>query len=152
MSWTGRCTDSWSAKVLSNSPVPSIPGSRTITVFSSVPIGALVACPGRTSSAHGHRPWTPTAITCRLLRPRSTRHDLLVQFLIDGLDRAVDFGAGCAELMGDQLHQKIDPLDEGRATGHRPRGRRRLEQAFRRLGVFRERNLIRRIGAETPGD
>src|SRR5262249_53360978 len=37
--------DSRSAKVLSNSPVPSIPGNRTIAVFSGVPISALVPRP-----------------------------------------------------------------------------------------------------------
>jgi toxin ParE1/3/4 len=40
-----------------------------------------------------------------LLRAGSARHDLLVQFLIDGLHRAVDLGAGHAELIGNQLHQ-----------------------------------------------
>ena len=50
------------------------------------------------------------------LRAGATRHDLLVQFLIDGLHRAVDLGTGRAELIGNQLHQQVDPLDEGRAA------------------------------------
>ncbi|MEH2688197.1 hypothetical protein DXU04_25220 [Bradyrhizobium diazoefficiens] len=54
--------------------------------------------------------------------------------------------------MRDQLHQQVDALDEGRAAGHRARGRRRLEQAFGRLGVFREQHLVLRIGAEAAGD
>ena len=54
-----------------------------------------------------------------LLRPRSARHDLLVQLLIDGLNRPVDFGAGRAELVRDQLHQQVDALDERCAGDHR---------------------------------
>jgi hypothetical protein len=53
----------------------------------------------------------------------TTRHDLLIQFLIDDLDRAIDLGVGHAELMRDQLHQEVDPLDEGRSAGYRA-GRR----------------------------
>ena len=55
-----------------------------------------------------------------LLQAGAARHDLLVQFLIHDLDRAVDLGAGRAELMRDQLHQQVDALDEGRAA-RRPR-------------------------------
>jgi hypothetical protein len=36
----------------------------------------------------------------------------LIQFLIDDLDRAVDLGTGHAELIPNQLHQEVDPLDE----------------------------------------
>src|SRR6202011_633396 len=61
------------------------------------------------------------------LRAGSARYD--VQLLIDCLDRAVDLGIGAAELMRDQLHQEVDPLDEGRAAGDRAGRRRRLEQA-----------------------
>jgi len=44
-----------------------------------------------------------------------------------------------AERMRNQLYQQVDPLDERRAAGDRPGRRRRLEQAFGRLGVFAER-------------
>lgn len=53
------------------------------------------------------------------LRVRSTHHNLFAQFLIDHLDRAVDFSVGHAQLMRNQLHQQIDPLNEGRSTGNR---------------------------------
>jgi hypothetical protein len=53
------------------------------------------------------------------LQTGSARHDLLVQFLIDDLHRAVDLGAGRAKLMGNQLHQQVNPLDEGRSRGNR---------------------------------
>src|ERR1700692_3475199 len=85
-------------------------------------------------------------------RAGAARHDLLVQFLVDDLDRAVDLGIGHAELMRDQLHQEVDPLDEGRSTGYRAGRRGGLEQAFRRLGVFCERDLVHRVGAQAPGD
>ena len=57
------------------------------------------------------------------LRAGAARHDLLVQFLIDGLDGPVDLGTGHAELIGNQLHQEVDPLDERCAAGHCPRRR-----------------------------
>src|ERR1700676_4086180 len=52
-------------------------------------------------------------------RAGSARHDLLVQFLIYDLDRAVDLRIGHAKLIRNQLHQQVDPLNEGRSTGHR---------------------------------
>src|SRR5579872_5866977 len=48
-----------------------------------------------------------------LLRAGAARHDSLVQFLIDDVDRVVDLGIGQAELMRDQLYQEVDPFDEG---------------------------------------
>ena len=54
-----------------------------------------------------------------MIRPPRSFHS----FLIHDLDRAVDLGTGHAKLMGDQLHQQVDPLDERRATRDRP-GRR----------------------------
>src|SRR6478735_3238521 len=97
------------------------------------------------------KPWKPreTAELCSR-RAGTAYHDSLVQFLIDDLDRAVDLVVGHAELMRDQLHQEVDALDEGRSAGHRARRRRGLEKALRRLGVFLERHLILRIGAEPP--
>ena len=44
------------------------------------------------------------------LRAGAALHDLLVQLLVDGLDRAVDLGIGWAELVRYQLHQKIDAV------------------------------------------
>src|SRR6266568_2661444 len=54
-----------------------------------------------------------------LRRAGTTRHDLLIQFLIHDLDRAIDLVIGHAKLMRDQLHQQVDPLDERRSTGYR---------------------------------
>src|SRR5579872_1119127 len=85
-----------------------------------------------------------------LLRARSAHHDSLIQFLIDNVDRVVDLGIGHAELMRDQPYQEVDPLDEGRAAGHRTRRRRRLEKALRRLGIFLKGNLVVRIGPQSP--
>ena len=48
-------------------------------------------------------------------RAVAARHDLLVQLLVDDVDGAIDVGIRLAELMRDQLHQKIDPLDKRRA-------------------------------------
>src|SRR5882757_11186302 len=56
---------------------------------------------------------------CCSRRAGTTRHDLLIQFLIHDLDRAIDLGTGHAKLMRDQLHQQVDPLDERRSTGYR---------------------------------
>ena len=58
-----------------------------------------------------------------LPRAVTTRHDPLVQFLIDDLDGAIDLAIGRAELMRDQFHQEVDPLDEGGAAGDRARRR-----------------------------
>lgn len=58
-----------------------------------------------------------------LRRAGPATHDLLVQLLIDDLDRAVDLGIGRVEVMRNQLHQQIDPLDERRTGGHRARRR-----------------------------
>src|SRR6476661_7261052 len=55
---------------------------------------ASIARPKRTKSKPQRRPSR---------RIRSARHDLLVQFLIDDLHRAVDLGIGLAELMRNQL-------------------------------------------------
>ena len=49
---------------------------------------------------------------------RPARTSLRFQLLIDDLDRAVDLGAGSAELVRDQFDQEIDPLDEGGAGSH----------------------------------
>ena len=78
--------------------------------------------------------------------------DALAQFLIDDPDRAVDFGVGHAELVRDQLHEKVDALDERGAAGDRTGCRRGPENTFRRLGLFLERYLIAGIGAEALGD
>src|SRR5439155_9592148 len=115
----------------------------------------------RVSKGDGYRPALFSIRTDRALldgdwsasrRAGSTRHDELVQFLIDDLDRTVDFGVGYAKLMRNELHQQVDAFDGRRATGDRPGRRRGPEKAFRRFGVFLERYLIRGIGAQTLGD
>ena len=58
-------------------------------------------------------------VTARRFRLR----DPLVQLLIHRLNRAIDLGIWYAELMRNQLHQEIDPLDGRRAAGHRTRRR-----------------------------
>src|SRR6202021_2451809 len=58
-------------------------------------------------------------------RALPAHHDLLVQLLIHDLHRAVDLGIGLAELMRNQFHQQVDPLDEGRAAGDCAGGRGR---------------------------
>jgi len=100
----------------------------------------------RTDKALRHGDWSTSRRGGRL------RRDALIQFLIDDLDRTVDFGIGCAELMRNQLHQEVDAFDGRRATSDRPSRRRGLEKAFSRFGVFLERYLIGGIGAETLGD
>ena len=52
-------------------------------------------------------------------RARSAYQDLLIEFLIYDLDRAVDLGIGHTELMRNQLYQQIDPLDERRSSSYR---------------------------------
>jgi hypothetical protein len=71
--------------------------------------------------------WTSATLEPRLRAPSlhagAARHDLLVQLLIDDLDRAVDLSTGRAELVRDQFHQQVDPLDERRSGSDRA-GRR----------------------------
>src|ERR1043165_1740996 len=100
----------------------------------------------RTAKALSRGDWS----TSRLAGPG--RRDCFIQFLIDDLDRTVDFGIGCAKLMRNQLHQQVDAFYGGRATSDRPGRRRGLEKAFRRFGVFLDSYLIGGIGAETLGD
>src|SRR3954463_2460447 len=100
----------------------------------------------RTAKALRHGDWSTSRRAGRI------RRDTLIQFLIDDLNRTVDFGIGCAKLMRNQFYQKVDAFDGRRATGDRPGCRRRLEQTFRRFGVFLERHLVGGIGAQTLGD
>lgn len=53
----------------------------------------------------------------------SALNDPLVELAIHDIDRAVDLGVRHAQSMRNQLHQKIDPLDEGSASSHCPRRR-----------------------------
>jgi hypothetical protein len=48
----------------------------------------------------------------------STRQDLLAQFLVHDIDRTVDISIRHAELVRNQLHQQVDPLNEGCSTGY----------------------------------
>jgi hypothetical protein len=63
----------------------------------------------------------PQWLTSPLRRP--PHHDPLIQFLIHDLNGAVDFGIGHAELMRNQFHQEVDPLDERGAACDRAGGR-----------------------------
>ena len=72
-----------------------------------------------TSQSRFERP----PIVSPLRRAGSAGHDLLVQLLVDGLHRAVDLGAGRAELIGNQLNQEVDPLDKWRAPSNPTRSR-----------------------------
>jgi hypothetical protein len=67
-----------------------------------------------TAKALRHGDWSTS------LRAERIRRDALIQFLIDDLYRAVDFGIGCAKLMRNQLHQQVDAFDGRRATSDRP--------------------------------
>jgi hypothetical protein len=51
------------------------------------------------------------------------RLDPVVEFLIHDLDRTVYMGIGHTQLMRDQFHQEVDPLDKRCAIGYRT-GRR----------------------------
>ena len=68
----------------------------------------------RTGKALRHCDWS----TSRRAGPG--RRDALIQFLIDDLDRAVDFCIGYAKLMRNQLHQQVDAFDGRCATSDRP--------------------------------
>src|SRR5713101_9923798 len=131
---------------------------RTCELCSMVSLGrwreANTACgQGRNSDAYSALSSSVILLPlCCSRRAGTTHHDLLIQFLIHDLDRAVDLGIGHAKLMRNQLHQQVDPLDERRSTGHCACRRRGFEKAFRRLGVFLERHLILRLGPQTPSD
>jgi hypothetical protein len=56
-------------------------------------------------------------------RALAALHDPLIQFLIHNLHRAINLGIGHAELMRNQFHQQVDPLDERRAACDRAGGR-----------------------------
>src|ERR1700722_20759046 len=66
------------------------------------------ARPGMTAEINAARSAVPEPPRPTSRRPRSAHHNLLVQFLIDDLDRAVDLGIGRAELMRDQFYQQVD--------------------------------------------
>jgi hypothetical protein len=93
-------------RLLHDAPMPTeVPQAIRVPAGSSEP---------RTAKTLRHCDWSTSRRVGRV------RRDALIQFLIDDLDRTVDFGIGCAKLMRNQLHQQVDAFDGRRATSDRP--------------------------------
>ncbi len=120
-----------------NIQVAMPPIAARISAYSESEAGAGVKLSN--TSRHAIAPVNPIApIVCRNFinrriaqsrwppqsqRAGSTLHDLVIKLLIDDPDRVVDLGIGYAELMRNQLHEQVYPLDERRPIGHRARCR-----------------------------
>ncbi len=101
----------WGSIAFSSEADTASPGENAWKLETSVPFGSSEPS---TAKALRHGEWSTSR------RAGRVRRDALIQFLIDDLYRAVDFGIGCAKLMRNQLHQQVDAFDGRRATSDRP--------------------------------